>query len=254
MKISYNEESFIIEEDLCLAMVDKRITCDMEEELKKRNIQIIKTIECKECYDAIKYHPDINVCNLGGGNIIVSPNTYEYYYKVLTEYGFNVIKGDSYIKNKYPYNIHYNVAIFGKYVMHNFKYTDKKILDFIESKNLIKINVNQGYTKCCVCIVDEGSIITSDEGIYKVAIEHNIDCLLITKGHIDLFGLNYGFIGGCSGFIGKNKIAFCGDITKHPDYINIYKFLYKKNKEIVNLSKERLLDLGSIIPLMTRKE
>ena len=31
-------------------------------------------------------------------------------------------------------------------------------------------------------------------------------------------------------------------------------FLTNKNKEIVCLSKENLLDLGSIIPLMTRKE
>ncbi|MEG2245911.1 MAG: hypothetical protein RSC84_00525 [Peptostreptococcaceae bacterium] len=55
---------FIVNEDLCLALVDKRITCDMELELKRRNIQIIKTIECKECYEDIKYHPNITVFNL----------------------------------------------------------------------------------------------------------------------------------------------------------------------------------------------
>ncbi|MEG2984908.1 MAG: hypothetical protein RR835_09415 [Peptostreptococcaceae bacterium] len=55
---------FIVNEDLCLALVDKRITCDMELELKRRNIQIIKTIECKECYEDIKYHPYITVFNL----------------------------------------------------------------------------------------------------------------------------------------------------------------------------------------------
>ena len=102
--------------------------------------------------------------------------------------------------------------------------------------------------------MDNNSIITSDEGIYKEVIKHGIDCLLIQKGHIDLFELNYGFIGGCSGLISKNKIAFLGDITKHPDYIKIKEFLTNKNKEIVCLSKENLLDLGSIIPLMTRKE
>ncbi|MGL5754947.1 MAG: DUF6873 family GME fold protein [Paraclostridium sp.] len=46
-------------------MVDKRITCDMELELKRRNIQIIKRIECKKCYEDIKYYPDITVFNLG---------------------------------------------------------------------------------------------------------------------------------------------------------------------------------------------
>lgn len=59
MSVNYSNKSFVIDGDLCLALVDKRITCDMELELKRRNIQIIKTIECKECYNAIKYHSDI---------------------------------------------------------------------------------------------------------------------------------------------------------------------------------------------------
>lgn len=78
--------------------------------------------------------------------------------------------------------------------------------------------------------------------------------MLITPGHIDLFDLNYGFIGGCTGFISKNEIAFLGDVSKHPDYEKINMFIKSKGKKIVNLSNEKLLDLGSIIPLMTRKE
>ncbi|MBC8631376.1 Uncharacterised protein [uncultured Clostridium sp.] len=254
MNTKYSRESFVINEDLCLALVDKRITCDMELELKKRNIQIIKTTECKECYNAIKYHPDISICNLGEGNIVVAPNVYEYYFNILKKLGFNILKGDSYIKRDYPHNIQYNVAIFGNYAIHNFEHTDKKILDYINKKKLTKINIKQGYSKCSICIVDENSIITSDVGIYKTVLKYGIDCLLIQSKNIDLFELNYGFIGGCSGLISKDKLAFFGDITKHPDYENIKKFLKSKNKEIVNLSKERLLDLGSIIPLMTRKE
>ena len=50
MSVNYSKQSFVIDDDLCLALEDKRITCDMELELKRRNIQIIKTI---------KYHPDI---------------------------------------------------------------------------------------------------------------------------------------------------------------------------------------------------
>ena len=34
-----------------------------------------------------------------------------------------------------------------------------------------------------------------ENNLYKEVIKHNIDCLLIEKGHIDLFELNYGFIG-----------------------------------------------------------
>lgn len=252
--MKYTKESFIFDGELCLALVDKRITCDMELELKRRNIEIIKTIGCDETYDAIKYHPDICICNLGNGDIVVAPNVYDYYNDILTNKGFNVIKGDSYIGMKYPYNISYNITIFGKYALHNFKYTEANILNYINEKNLIKINLNQGYSKCSICIVDESSIITSDIGIYNAVKAYNIDCLLIEKGHIDLFNLDYGFIGGCTGLIGKNKLAFLGDVTKHPDYSKIEAFLKLKNKEVVCLSEEKLLDLGSIIPLMARKE
>ncbi|MDB8792035.1 hypothetical protein PN398_15030, partial [Romboutsia sp. 1001216sp1] len=159
-------------------------------------------------------------------------------------------KGNLPIESKYPNNIQYNVCLFGKYAIHNFDYTDKNILKYIKENNLTMINVNQGYTKCSVCIVDENSIITSDEGIYKEVIKHNIDCLLISKGNIDLFNMNYGFIGGCSGLISHKELAFYGNIKLHPDYDKIYDFVKSKNKEIISLSDEKLLDLGSLIPIM----
>lgn len=152
--------------------------------------------------------------------------------------------------DKYPYNISYNIALFGNYAIHNFKYTDPKILEFINKNKIQKIDVKQGYSKCSICIVDEKSIITSDEGIVKACSEFNIDCLLITQGFIDLFDMNYGFIGGCSGSISNDTIAFFGDITKHPDYEKIFKFITNKNKKIVCLSEENLLDLGSLIPIL----
>lgn len=250
--MEYVKESFILNRDLSLALVDKRITPAMRRSLENLNIKILDTIECNDTYNAIKFHPDIYICKLDYNNIIVAPNVYDYYNKTLSQYGFNVIKGSSVIKYKYPNNTQYNICILGKYAIHNFDYTDKRILDYLDNNNFIKINLKQGYSKCSICVVDEKSIITSDEGVYNTVKNHNIDCLLIKKGHIDLFELNYGFIGGCSGLISNDKLAFCGDITKHPDYDKILTFLNSKNKNIICLSKEKLLDLGSIIPLMVK--
>ncbi|SHH29069.1 DUF6873 family GME fold protein [Tepidibacter thalassicus] len=252
--MKFLDKPFIPNKKVKLVLVDKRIPEDIENELKNKKIQIIKTCECTNLYNAIKYHPDIQICYLGENNVVVAPNVYEYYKCILKYYGLNVIKGNSFLENKYPQNIAYNVAIFGKYAVHNFKYTEKNILDYINKKNIIKINVKQGYSKCSICIVDENSIITSDYGIHQEVVKHNIDSLLIEKGHIDLFEMNYGFIGGSTGFISENELAFLGDITKHVDYIKIKKFLDKKGKKIVILSKNKLIDLGSIIPIMTRKE
>lgn len=249
--MKFVEESFITNEKLSLAIVDKRITIDMESKLKDYDINIIKTPSCNDTYDAIKYHPDISVCKLNFNNIVVAPNVYDYYNEVLSKYNFNVIKGNSTISKKYPNNIQYNIAILGNYAIHNFKYTDDIILEYLDKFNIKKINVKQGYCKCSICIVDENSIITSDKGIHKEVIKYGIDSLLIEKGYIDLFDLDYGFIGGCSGLISKNTLSFFGDIKKHPDYSRILEFVNNKNKKIISLSNEKLLDLGSLIPLCT---
>ena len=222
--MKFVEESFITNERLSLAIVDKRITIDMENKLKNYDINIIKTPSCDDTYNAIKHHPDISVCKLDVNNIVVAPNVYDYYNDILSNYNFNVIKGN---------------------------YTDNIILEYLDKFNIKKINVKQGYCKCSICIVDENSIITSDEGIHKEVIKYGIDSLLIEKGYIDLFDLDYGFIGGCSGLISKDTLSFFGDIKKHPDYNRILEFVNKKNKKIISLSNEKLLDLGSLIPLCT---
>ena len=93
-------------------------------------------------------------------------------------------------------------------------------------------------------------MITSDEGIYKEVIKYGIDCLLKEKGHIDLFELNYWFIGGCSFLLSSNELVFLGNIRNHPDYDKIVDFVESKNKKLVSLSDDKLLDLGSVIPLL----
>ena len=248
--MKFIESSFIPNKNISLALVDNRIPDNMYKKLNKLNINIIKTIKCSETYDAISYHPDICVIKLNDNNILVAPNVYDYYNNCLKPLGFNIIKGNLPIDVKYPNNIQYNVAILGNKVIHNFKYTDKVLLDYIEKNKMEKININQGYSKCSICIVDENSIITSDKGIYNEVIKHNIDCLLIENGHIDLFDLNHGFIGGCSGLISKNTLAFFGKIENHPNIKDIQMFLAKRNKKILSLSDDRLTDLGSLIPLI----
>lgn len=248
--MKFVKSSFIPDKKINLALVDSRITKEMIISLNKLNIYLIKSTKCEETYNAISCHPDINLIKLQNNDILVSPNVYDYYNKTLSPLGFNVIKGESIIEKKYPNNVAYNAAILGNKVIHNFNFTDKKLLSYIEENKFKKIHVNQGYCKCSICIVDENSIITSDEGIYNEVINHNIDCLLIEKNHIDLFELNYGFIGGCSGLISKDTLAFFGDISKHPNFNEIKSFLESKNKKFISLSTEKLLDLGSLIPLI----
>ncbi|WP_027702691.1 DUF6873 family GME fold protein [Metaclostridioides mangenotii] len=251
--MKFTKKPFVVEGDLALALVDKRLSKSMEEDLERSNIELIKTIECDGVYESINCHPDICICNLGNGDIVVEPSMYNRYKSLLKKYNFNAIKGQTELKSKYPHDIAYNVAIVGEYAIHNFKYTDKKILEFIDCKGLKKINVEQGYSKCSICVVDDRSVITSDKGIFNKLDETEIDCLLVESGHIELFDMNYGFIGGCTGLISNNKLAFFGDVRKHPNYNDIKLFLDGKDKEIFILGEERLLDLGSLVPLMIKQ-
>ena len=90
--MNFVENSFILSNDISLAIVDKRITKNMESILLSKGIRLIKTPECNEIYNAIKHHPDITICKLNYNNIVIAPNVYDYYYGKLKEYNFNIIK------------------------------------------------------------------------------------------------------------------------------------------------------------------
>lgn len=249
--MEYVKNSFYVDKKISTCIIDGRVSENIESYLNEIGIKTIKTPKCLEVYDAISYHPDIQFFNCGNGKIIVSPNVYEEYLEILKDYKLEIIKGERKLNKKYPKDIAYNVCIVGKYAIHNFKYTDDKVLKYIEEKGYEKINVNQGYSKCSICVVDNNSIITSDKGIVNSIKESGacIECLLIENGDIDLFDMDFGFIGGCSGNISKKEIAFLGNIEKHSDFRIIKEFLERKNKKIVSLSKNKLIDLGSIIPI-----
>ena len=99
--MNFAKNSFIVNNKLQLAIVDKRIPKNMETNLNNMGVSIIKSTCCSNTYEAIKYHPDISVCKLNDNNIVVAPNVYNYYKDVLKPYGFNVLCGDSIIKNKF---------------------------------------------------------------------------------------------------------------------------------------------------------
>ncbi|TDT61051.1 DUF6873 family GME fold protein [Fonticella tunisiensis] len=247
-------ESFIKEPNLpegkaSLCVVDGRIPLSMEKNLKNRNIRLIKTERMSGVYDAISCHPDIMLHHLGGDEIVVAPNIPERIVYNLEDEGFKIITGAREVGCKYPFDVPYNAARFGRFVVCNTKYTDEVLLEKFLERGLHIIDVKQGYAKCSLCVVSSDSIITSDRGVHNILIKNEIKSLLITPGGIDLFGLNYGFIGGASGCISGDSIAFYGNIKMHPDYDAIEKFLKNSGKNPINLNENTPVDLGTLIPL-----
>ncbi len=208
---------------------------------------LIEVRKTPAVYDSVAAHCDIYLCKLGA-ELIVAPEQYPLIADGLIESGIHFSVGSGQLGSQYPMNIRYNAAQFGNYLIHNTKYTDPLILQKAEDLSLQFIHVKQGYTKCNLVIVDDHSVITSDEGIAKELSNYPIEVLLISQGHVELGGFPYGFLGGASGKVGS-QIIFNGNLSAHPDFQSITAFIQSRGLQVVYFDDYPLADIGSIINL-----
>lgn len=247
--MNFLKTSFIPDSDVSLALVDYRISAEIEASLTSLGIDLIKTVRCPELYEAVDGHPDMQLMHIGGKRIILAPNVFESMAPVFEKKGFAVTKGATWLVRNYPGNIAYNVLRMGNFAFHNTKYTDAEIVRELEKENVKLIHVSQGYTKCSTCILDSRTIVTSDLKLSKTVEKYGIESLLIKPGGIELKNLNYGFIGGACGLISEKHIAFTGTLEALEDGNRVIEFLNNREFEITALWKEKPVDYGSIIPI-----
>lgn len=226
--------------------VDYRISDLEKNTLEKLNLNIIKIPKCDTLYDAINGHVDIQVHILDkeSKTILINKNMPVEFKKNLSNLKIKFIESYSDLGKSYPFNIGLNAFSINNYFIHNLKHTDKNLLSFQESKELI--NVKQGYTKCSCLPISENAFITNDKGLYKSLIKYNFDILYLPPGDITLDGFDYGFIGGTGGLIDDNTIAFFGhlDFYKYGD--SVKEFLNKYNVKPIYLKNDKLTDRGSL--------
>ena len=229
-------------------IVDFRISDDAKNTLLKLDINIIPTFNLKSLYNAVCGHPDMQLHQLNEQCIVCEPTLYNYYKLKLPD--LTILKGITTLKDKYPYDIAYNAARVGKCVFHNLKYTDLSIIEYYQAHGVKLINVKQGYTKCSICVLNENAIITSDKMIADLAEKNNIEVLFYNPKEIRLFELSNGFIGGICGKIAPDILAVNGNIERLSDFYNFIDFCNKHKINVLNLSNEIPLDIGSIIPVL----
>lgn len=177
----------------------------------------------------ISTHPDIYMCKLGVRD------------------SDPIFFGDSSrLRGRYPSDIPYNAACTGKFFIHNLRFTDSKLLEAAEKSGFTLVNTRQGYSRCSIAVVDENSVITSDEGSAKAMMSHGLDVLLIRKGYISLPHYDYGFIGGCCGRV-SDEIIFNGNLSAHPDFNAIEGFILSKGLSLKFFEEYMLEDIGSVI-------
>lgn len=213
--------------------------------LENMGFEVIPTVKIDNLYNAVATHADMQIHYMGKNGFVCASEAYDHYKSHIMS--VPLIKGSKPIGSKYPDDVLYNAASFGDYVICNAACTAIEILETYKSMGKRILNVRQGYSKCSVCIADRNSIITSDKGIARIAEKNKIDVLLIDVGHIELTGMDYGFIGGATGLIKENVLAVNGDINTHPDSDRIKQFLKDRAVEIVCLKRGIMTDIGSIL-------
>ena len=194
-------------------------------------------------YEEISGHPDIFFCKINN-TLFECPNI-----------GLKIGKiGNLKIENEYPKDIRYNICQIGKYVIHNFNYTDKTILEYINNSNLEKINIKQGYSNCSISVLSDNSCITSDKKINKILKAKNINSLYVSNKHIHLLTKNKfmtnmeGFIGGASCVINNTFILF-GDSKYLENNKELIKFINKQKLSFKEFKNLEIIDYGGIITI-----
>jgi hypothetical protein len=225
--------------------VDYRILPEEEKNLRSLNVNIIKVPRCQNLYSAIDGHPDIQLNILDNNTVLVQKDIPESFIEELKNTGLNLIFSEKSLSSKYPEDILLNAVNLKDAFIHNIKFTDKTLLKYIESK--ILINVTQGYTKCSCAVVSENAIITSDIKIHSELISKDFDILLLPPGHIDLPGLNYGFIGGTCGLLSEKELVFYGNLKNYKYGELVLNFLAKHQVKPIFLSDTPLVDRGSLM-------
>ncbi|MGH4124876.1 MAG: DUF6873 family GME fold protein [Clostridium sp.] len=224
-------------------IVDFRIHKEESEYLISRGYNLLICPPSNLLYDAVSGHPDM-LMHILGHSIMVHKDMDNKFIRELDLLNYKVYKSNSTLQIKYPYNISLNALCIGNLFVHSTNYTDTNLLSLFKSKKII--NVKQGYTKCSTCIVNNHAIITSDVSIAKALSFEKIDVLLVPPGDILLPGLNYGFVGGATGLIEDNVLAFYGHLDNYLYGKEVLKFLNKHKVEPAFLRNGKLVDRGSI--------
>lgn len=213
--------------------------------LENMGIQVIKTQPHPCLSKPVAHHPDMIFSYIKENTCVVNDKN-QSFVSSLKNIGFSILEAKNNYSEKYPNDIGLNCVIINDTVIGNIEFIDAVIKEQLSNYNFI--NVSQGYTKCSICIVNEHSLITEDESIYK-SLKNQFDVLKIESGCVELKGYNCGFFGGCTGLIDKNLMAVNGELKYHKSNKQIIDFLRYRSIDVTELKKGNLTDIGSIIPL-----
>lgn len=237
-----------------MIIVDNRIRKIEMEFLNKLDRNILALPSINNVYEEISSHVDIYISKIKD-TLIIEKAMYDNIKEKVLDNDICIVRGNETVKNPYPNDILYNVCVIGNNAIHNFKYTDKKLLEIIDKKGLNKININQGYSNCSIAVIDDNSAIVSDKKIANMLQEYGIDTLYIDE-KLDIKLLDKkgnhskmsGFIGGAIERMENNVIVF-GDLNKIDKENKIRNFITSRNLNVIDFKGFDVIDYGGIIKI-----
>ena len=192
-------------------------------------------------------HADLSVFHEGWKRLWLAPYLKDSSFSTaLEEMGFKLSYPDIVQSMVYPGDAQLNMCICGDKLIYNPRTAVYNIAEFLTfSVGLEPVKCRQGYSKCAVCVVDSGAIITADRGIAAASEKAGLDVLLISPEGVSLEGFDCGFIGGAAFKISREAMAFTGRLDQHPDRGVIMNFLAKHKVEPLYLTDAPVFDIGS---------
>lgn len=192
-------------------------------------------------------HADLSVLHAGGEGIWLAPYLKDSCFSAALEgLGFRLFYPDIEQKETYPGDAGMNLCVCGDKLIYNPRTVASSIADYLTMSCLLEpVLCRQGYTKCSVCVVDRGAIITGDRGIAEASKRAGLEVLLISPKGVGLEGFDCGFIGGAAFKISRELLAFTGRLDEHPDRGAILAFLDRHGVRPLYLTDRPAFDIGS---------
>lgn len=235
-------------------LIDKRMRNVEKNMLKYLGYKLVDIPTSNNVYTEISSHTDIFATKIGD-TLVCEKSVFDDLTFMLKKGEFNIVSGKEKVGMNYPEDIKYNVCMVGRYAIHNFKYTDKKVLKLLEEGDYELVDVEQGYTKCSIAVIDDNSVITADKKIAEKLIANNFSVLLLDYvPDIKLLSDNgnysgmKGFIGGCISRVDNNIIVF-GDLDKIDRENKIRQFIESRGLKIIEFIGLDVIDYGGVIEL-----
>ena len=187
--------------------------------LEKLGINVILVPNNPNVDPRLSGHADLSLLHGGGDRLWLAPYLKgSGFSKALEGMGFRLLYPDMAQSSLYPEDAQLNMCICGDKLIYNPRTGARDIAEYLTiSLGLQPVVCRQGYSKCAVCVVDRGAIITADRGAAAASKKAGLDVLLISPEGVGLKGFDWGFIGGAAFKISSNILAFTGRLDEHPD-------------------------------------